>query len=387
MKRPFLIVFVVILVVSLTACGNGAIEPNPGQTISNESAQQLPPDEILNTDGTQEPISPLPEPEDDAAPSPSLSTSPPASPSPDLSTGLPTSPSPDPLTSPAEEPSPGPSTSPTEAPSPDPSTDQPGLPAPTPDDGPVILTIRGDGVSGETTWTLGQLQAMRDGYREITYSATNNWPTYSHVEAHGISMAYLFRQAGMLGSAASFTFIATDGYRATLTYDQVFGTRYSYINHSSEGSCGALVVEPLIAWEWGSDGRARPENICPYFGQISPQEVNTSSFVKDLYVIEVSTASAGRWDAPEASIADGSTVPVGTELELLHGNRDSIRIYYTINGSEPDYASRVYNLSTSYFQPQLIVPIYLAETVTIRAFAAGIGKDASAIATFTYTVE
>jgi len=253
--------------------------------------------------------------------------------------------------------------------------------------GPVVLTIKGDGVNGETTWALNQLQAMSDGYRELVYSTTNNWPTFSYAEAHGISLPYLLRQAGMNNNAASFKLTANDGYNVTLTYDQVFGTHYTYTSHSPSGSSGAIAIEPIIAWAWGDVGKVRDENIRPHFGQSGPYDVNTAFFVKDLCLIEVSTASAGNWAAPEASIASGATVPAGTELELLHGSMDSVRIYYTLDGSEPDFNSVVYNPSASYYQPDLTKPLVLTQSVTIKVFAAAYGKDRSPVAVFSYTVD
>ena len=252
----------------------------------------------------------------------------------------------------------------------------------------VVLTIGGDGVTGETTWTLGQLQGLGEGYRSVTYSTTNNWPTFGYMAAEGISLTYLLQQeAGLLENAACFKFISTDGYYATLTYDQVFGKRYTYAAHSALGSSGATIAEPLIAWVWGDAGSVQPENIRSFFGQIGPWEVNTASFVKDLCRIEVSAESAGTWETPEASIPDGAVVPSGTELELLYSNMDNLRIYYTLDGSEPDYDSAVYNPSTSYFQPYLITPLILEQSVTVKAFAAGHGRDRSPVAAFTYTIE
>jgi len=268
-----------------------------------------------------------------------------------------------------------------------PQTETNGATPSTQDDGPVVLTISGDGVNGETTWTLNQLQSLRDGYRELTYSTTNNWPSFGSMEARGISLPYLLRQAGIKDTAASIKLTSTDGYYTTLPYNQVFGVLYSYSSHSASGSSGASAIEPVVAWVWGDTGRVREENIRPFFGQTGPWEVNTASFVKDLSKIEVLTSSPGSWAVPSASIADGATVSAGTELELSHGSMDSIRIYYTLDGSEPDYFSPVYNPSTSYFQPQLIRPVLLTESATIKAFAAGLGKERSAVVTFAITVE
>lgn len=241
-------------------------------------------------------------------------------------------------------------------------------------------------MESETTWTLDELQALTDGYRENIYSTTNNWPNFGHSEAHGVSLPYLLRQAGVLSGASSFRFISTDGYNVTLTYNQIFGTRYSFANHNAAASSGASVIEPVIAWEWGDVGRAREENIKLYIGQSGHWEVNAASFVDALCRIEASTASGGNWAAPGASVADGSEVPSGTEFAFTHDTMDSIRIHYTLDSSEPDVNSPVYNPSTGYFQPNLIVPLVLTESVTIKAFAAGLGREASPVMTFSITV-
>ena len=166
----------------------------------------------------------------------------------------------------------------------------------------------------------------------------------------------------------------------------MFGVRYAYANHDRNGSSGESAVEPVIAWEWGEDGVARPEKLRFFIGQRGPMEVNTSAFIRDIVSIEAVTTSRGSWDAPGASVADGSEVPFGTEMSLLHDNMDIVRIYYTLDGTEPDYNSAVYNPSTSFFQPHLITPIFLAGDVTIKALAAGIGRDPSPVVTFSYTV-
>jgi len=255
-----------------------------------------------------------------------------------------------------------------------------------PDDGPVVLTIRGDGVNSETTWSLARLLSLGEGYRENTYSTTNNWPVFGHMVARGLSLQYLLRQAGMRNNAASFKLIATDGYSVTVTYEQIFGTRFTFASHSASGSGGVSTVEPVIAWEWGEAGKVRAEKLRSFFGHRGPMEVNTSSFVQDLCIIEVSTTSAGVWAAPDVSIPDGDIVPSGTELHFLHPQMDSTRIYYTLDGSEPNFSSPVYNRSTSYFQPHLIVPILLTESLTIKAFAAGYGRGDSPVVTFNISV-
>jgi len=255
------------------------------------------------------------------------------------------------------------------------------------DDGPVVLTITGNGVSSETAWTLSQLQAMTGGFRQNIYSTTNNWPSFGHTEAHGVSVPYLLGRAGVLDGAASFRFISTDGYHFTLSRRQIFNTLTSFANHSPLGSSGGSAVEPVIAWRFGDPGSLREANLRLFIGHSGPNEVNNAAFVRDLMKVEITTESRGTWAVPTASIADGSIVEAGTQLELLHDFRDNVKIYYTLDGSEPSFTSNIFNPSTSFFQPHLTVPIELTETVTIRAFAAGLGRDPSPVVTFTFTVE
>jgi len=260
---------------------------------------------------------------------------------------------------------------------------EPAVPDPVPEG--TALAIYGDGVSGQTNWTLDELQALIDGYREINYSTTNSWPSFSRMIGHGISLPYLLEQAGILGGAQTLFMFAPDGYRAQVTIEQALDARYSFTRHTAEGSSGAEEAGAMIAWAWGED-EAEPGYLRPLFGQLGPGDVNTAVSVKDLYRIEVSTWNAGAWNEPEASIPSDSEVAAGTELLLSHPNLDNIKLYFTTDGSDPDYFSEVYNKSTTYFQPELIGPITIREDVTIKVFTGGLGKADSGILTLTYKV-
>ena len=263
---------------------------------------------------------------------------------------------------------------------------QPPLTEPEPAPDGTILTIYGDGVESQTDWTLEDLINLEDGYLEITYSTTRNWPTYSHMTGHGVSLIHLLEHAGLLDTAKTFVFSASDGYRMNITREQIYETRFTYSEHTMEKSSGAVEAEPMIAWEWGDVGDVSPGEIRPMFGQKGPQDVNTAASVRNLYRIEVLSWDIGSWEAPGTSIPSGSTIPAGTELELTHPQMDNVGIYYTLDKSDPNYDSTLYNISTSYFQPELIVPIIIEQDLTIKVFAGGLGKKDSEIATFIYTV-
>ncbi|MCL2492250.1 MAG: chitobiase/beta-hexosaminidase C-terminal domain-containing protein [Coriobacteriia bacterium] len=262
----------------------------------------------------------------------------------------------------------------------------PGLVEPDPVGDDIVLVIFGDGVEAQTNWTLADLQALDEGLVDATFSTTNNWPSFATMAGIGVSLPYLLEKAGILPDAQSLAFSAPDGYQALATREQVFDTRYTYTEHTAEQSSGSQPVDAIIAWAWGND-EAKPEAIRPLFGQLGPRDVNTASSVKDLYRIEVSVLSLNPWATPEGSIPSGSTVSAGTELELSHPQMDNTRLYYTLDGSAPNYESEVYNRSATYYQPELIEPIILNESVTVRVFAGGLGRPDSEITTLEYIVE
>ena len=254
-------------------------------------------------------------------------------------------------------------------------------------DEPYVLVITGDGVSVQSTWTLSQLKSLHIGYRETTFSTTSSWPHFDRVQVKGISLPYLLNQAGVSANAASFKLVGSNGNYVIVTRSQMFGNGYAYTTHGINGSSGAVSVEPVVAWTWTENGVAGLGSFKSFFGQKGPLDVNTIASIDNLCQIEVSTTSPGSWTAPTASIPSGKTVSTGETLDFGHVNLDRVRIYYTLDGSIPDYNSNCYNPSASYLQPQVIRPLKLMDNVTVTAFASAYGMDTSPVATFTYTVE
>ena len=252
---------------------------------------------------------------------------------------------------------------------------------------PYVLTISGSGVEKETAWTLNQLQNLRDGLRKVDYSTTSNWPRYGRVSAEGVSLIYLLNQAGLTNNAVSFRLCGADGNYAMITYSQMFGESYSYANHSVDGSSGPSVVEPVIAWAWNENGNGGGGVLRSFFGQRGPLDVNTTVSIENLYQIEVVSSGAGKWAAPTASLPSGNAVNPGADLQLGHNKLDSVHIYYTTDGSEPNYNSNCYNPSASYLQPELQRPLKITENITVKAFAAAYGMEPSPMATFYYSIE
>ena len=87
----------------------------------------------------------------------------------------------------------------------------------------------------------------------------------------------------------------------------------------------------------------------------------------------VSSEAAGKWPVPELSYHDG-------QMTISHDFFDQVKIYYSVNGSEPTLECPVYNPSTTYFQPDTIKPLAVGNGVTVKACAVGFGRHDSDVA-------
>jgi len=254
----------------------------------------------------------------------------------------------------------------------------------------TVLTISGNGVSQTSYFTLADLKAMKSGYQQNVYSIVNNWPTRKFFVAKGVTLDCLLKAAGLKSSATLFKVSGSDGYYSTLTRTQLLGSRYYYPNVTSGSTAGGESVKAIMAWSWkegSSDlSAAKAGDLRLAIGQIGVDIVNTTAIVQKASSIEVSTAAPGSWSAPTVSPAPGK-VAAGSGITLNYSNLDAVRIFYTTDGSTPTYNSKLYNPSTTYYQPDLIKPIEINKTTTIKCLVTGFGKNDSSISTFTYTVE
>ncbi|HQD76214.1 MAG TPA: chitobiase/beta-hexosaminidase C-terminal domain-containing protein [Bacillota bacterium] len=255
---------------------------------------------------------------------------------------------------------------------------------------PDTLTITGSGVEHETRFTLDELKSMENALSGACYSAVNNWPSKKFIVGKGVKVSYLLQTAGIKEDAQTIIFRAADGYKAVFTREQLEEKRFYFPNLMKDSTEGAVEVPPILAWEYKEDTREIKDAVIDklrlLLGQTTLNEVTTAAFVKGVTTIEVLTDPPGRWSTVRAEPAPGKVKP-GTEVVLSHPEEDLVKIYYTLDGSEPDRQSLIYNPSTSYFRPELNKPITVEKTVTIKAFAAGFGKHDSQVATFRYECE
>ncbi len=238
------------------------------------------------------------------------------------------------------------------------------------------LTIRGDGVSREVTFTRPELEAMAGGVGQHIYSVTNNFPTDKVMYRRGVDLSYLLGLAGIKDTAGQIRFISSDGYSRTFTCQELFENRYYF------PAAGAKEKVPvIIALSDSSKGFSSMSGIelALTMGQRVKGEQNNPWFVKYLQTIEISTMPPEQWPTVTFSGLEGTTV------QLQHKDYDLVKIYYTTDGSDPTINSPVYNVSASYYQPQLNKPIAVKKGMEIRAIAIGAGKSDSEIASMSTT--
>lgn len=247
-------------------------------------------------------------------------------------------------------------------------------------DADTILTITGDGVRKPIYLSMKDLKGMKAGYTEQCYSAVNNYPTRKFTVGKGISLSYLLEQAGLKSSASTIQIEASDGYKAIFTRDQLLGKRYRYPGLLSGSTANPAEAKPILAWAFGEGqnfSTAREGDLRLLIGQRGLHDVNTAASVQMVSKITISAQDNGRWEKPGAALANG-------HITLNHDALDQVKLYYTLDGSEPGESSQVYNPSTTYFQPDLIKPIPVSGPGTLKVKVIGYGKKDSEVLTYDY---
>ena len=251
------------------------------------------------------------------------------------------------------------------------------------------VTISGDGIEGEMTFTLAEMLALPDAAFEHVYSTINNWPAARFYAGRGIKVAAILDAAGVLDTANLITFRSFDSYETALTRRQLLGDAQYYFPFVAEGSGGgALIVEPILAYEFkeGSDDltKAAPENLCLIFGQRNPFEHTNPAFVENISEIVVSAAAPERWR--EAGIFPASgRIPVGDSIKLQHPEFGLVKMFYTLDGSEPTELSAMYNPST--YRPELNKPIVFTGSAVLKVLVTGYGREDSPVAVYEIVTE
>lgn len=270
---------------------------------------------------------------------------------------------------------------------------------------PAALTVKGDGVATEKTFTLEQLQAMEQ-YRHV-YSAINTWPTKKWYVGEGVKLIDLLNEAGIKEEATLIKFTSGDGFNVTLTVKEaVYTNRYyfpglkdnhEYFGYIPGSAAGAEKVEAILALfsaEGTDDPAAMNDSgaLLLMLGQRAVTEQSGSLFVKNVVEIEVLTKAPEKWDKPLAEPAGGEVAP-GTSVTLTSALMDEDKIYYTTDGSTPTVNSPMYNWIASRWWSSredeldsINQPVKITRNTIIKAITIGPGKYDSDIVTFSYQV-
>ncbi|MEN6462689.1 MAG: chitobiase/beta-hexosaminidase C-terminal domain-containing protein, partial [Syntrophomonas sp.] len=242
------------------------------------------------------------------------------------------------------------------------------------------LTITGDGITNTIYLSMKDLKGMQGGYTEQCFSTVNNYPTRNFAVGKGVSISYLLEKAGIKSGARSIQIEASDGYKALLTRDQLLGKRYRYPGFLSGSTANPVEVKSMLAWAFGegkSMSKATEGELRLVIGQQGLHDVNTAVSVQMVSKITVSTKDTGSWNKAAAIVANG-------QITLNHDALDQVKLYYTLDGTEPNQFSQVYNPSTTYFQPDLIKPIPVNGSGFLKVKAIGYGKRDSEVLTYAY---
>ncbi len=261
---------------------------------------------------------------------------------------------------------------------------------------PVVLTVKGDGVLKEVQFTMSDLKALPQ--KKYTYSGYNHWPSLRVFNEEGPTLKSILDVAGLKDSATLLKFKPKGGkyVHVDFTKSQLLDEqRYYFPDGEKPGDVvnwppvrsekGKVPVETIIDLD-DSNGR-----IC--FGQRAPNEPigGDCIMIQEICnngVLEVSTEPLKKWEAPTVDKDPGKVEP-GTKISLIKAEDipDNVMMYYTVDGSDPDYGSRIFNISYPTFQPALNAPIPINENTTIKARTIGFGKLDSDIVTFQYTID
>lgn len=259
------------------------------------------------------------------------------------------------------------------------------------------LTVKKDGeVVKEFTLTELDQIAADEGNRTYTYSAWNTFPTFdknTYASVTGPTVDAVLKKAGVRDAVTDTgTVTFSDGsYGASFTGDQLFNEKRYYFPNGGladpktgvvpdESYDGASEVDAVIYLTGGKDGNV----LC--VGQAAPNDENKPAFTKYLTTIEIKTTPASRCAVPEPAPASKSICKKGEEIALTGTGRSLEYIYYTLDGSDPDYGSSIYNsgmnqgIETRPVLPDKYGVFHLK--VKVKAY----GKQDSEVADFRYYV-
>lgn len=193
---------------------------------------------------------------------------------------------------------------------------------------PGTLLIAGEGVEHPCRFKVEELKSVQDAVVSERYSTVNNVGTKNFFVGKGVTLSFLLAKAGMVDAAKTIKVTGADGYTVVLTREQLGEQRFYFPGLMDGSEKEAREVPAILAWEHqegSSDlNQARSGDLRLLMGQSGLNDVVVPAYVRNVVLIEVSVADAGRWEPVSAEPAPGR-VERGTNIVLNHPDLDSVK--------------------------------------------------------------
>ena len=252
------------------------------------------------------------------------------------------------------------------------------------------------------TFDLNELKeiAAQEGGKKYNYSGYNTFPSFKEcINAEGPTLIGIINASGLkLNSGETVKISDKSGYSTTLIAEELSEDRYYFPkgkNGTENGNAapqesyeGSVKVPAII----DISDTGLEDNGVLRFGQVAPNEQNFPGFVK--YVLNDGKLIVGGnaencepvqniTDSNGKQLADNTSVIKGTELHIEEPEKN-VKIYYTLDGSEPTDGSQIYNYSeyVDIKYPKLDT----AGSITLKVKTVKYGKYDSEPSTFRYNV-
>jgi len=235
----------------------------------------------------------------------------------------------------------------------------------------TVLTITGDGVLREISFTRAELYTMTEHFSRNAYSAWNTWPTRSVYFVEGVDLAHLISLAGLRDSATTINVAeapqaeGVPGFNATFLLDSLFADRFTFEEPRTQ-------VPTILAFRQSQSSFAEMEdtNLRLIFGQLDAQEQTTMGFVRSTRIVTITNDPVRQLSRPQAT---AERQPDGRYAITLTSDNTTAKIHYTTNGQAPTVHSTMFNVSAAHWQPHLNVPFIVSSDTVVRVIAVAPG--------------
>ena len=252
------------------------------------------------------------------------------------------------------------------------------------------------------TFDLNELKeiAAQEGGKKYNYSGYNTFPSFKEcINVEGPTLIGIINASGLnLNSGETVKISDKSGYSTTLIAEELSEDRYYFPkgkNGTENGNAapeesyeGAVKVPAII----DISDVGLEDNGVLRFGQVAPNEQNFPGFVKyalnDGKIIVGANAEKCEpvqniTDSNGKQLADNTSVIKGTELHIEEPEKN-VKIYYTLDGSEPTDGSQIYNYSE--YVDIKYPKLNTAGSIILKVKAVKYGKYDSEPSTFIYNV-